>query len=227
MELIPAIDVLNNIVVKAFSGERKKYKPIISKITKSFYLNDIISSLLKEYDFKTIYIADLNALMGKNNNYKIINNAIEKFPNINFWVDYGIKSLKDFKEFENEKFKIIVGSETINNINELKIIKEIKKNKFVLSLDFKNNLFLGPNSLLKKQELWPKKVIYMFLDKVGNKNILKEFNTKMFNFNKKNHFYLAGGISNNKDINFFKNFGFKGVIIASSIHERLINYNKL
>ena len=36
MELIPAIDVLNNIVVKAVAGKRKKYKPIISEITHSF-----------------------------------------------------------------------------------------------------------------------------------------------------------------------------------------------
>ena len=52
MELIPAIDVLNNIVVKAFSGERKKYKPIKSKLTNSSNLENIIDSLLKEYKFK-------------------------------------------------------------------------------------------------------------------------------------------------------------------------------
>ncbi len=227
MELIPAIDVLNNIVVKAVAGKRKKYKPIISEITHSFYLNDIILSLLKEYNFKSIYIADLNAIMGNGDNYKIINKAIEQFPNISFWVDYGIKSLNDYKKFDDKKFKIIIGSETINSVNELKLINKKKRNEFILSLDFKDSLFLGPNNLLKKKELWPKNIIYMFLDKVGKKNILNKFDIGIFNFDKKNNFYLAGGISNNKDIDFLENLGFKGILIASAIHERLINYKKL
>jgi len=74
MELIPAIDLLNNIVVKAFSGERKKYKPIKSKLINSSNLENIIDSLLKEYKFKIIYIADLNAIMGNKNNFNIIKN---------------------------------------------------------------------------------------------------------------------------------------------------------
>ena len=67
MELIPAIDVLNSIVVKAFLGERKKYMPIKSKLINSSVLEKVISVLLKEYNFKKIYIADLNAIMGNKN----------------------------------------------------------------------------------------------------------------------------------------------------------------
>ena len=52
MELIPAIDVLNNIVVKAFSGERKKYRPIKSKLINSSNLENIIDSYLKNINLK-------------------------------------------------------------------------------------------------------------------------------------------------------------------------------
>ena len=120
MELIPAIDILNNIVVKAFAGQRKKYKPIKSKLVNSSNLEDIIVALLKEYKFKKIYIADLNAIMGKNNNFKIIKKIIKKFPKIEFWVDFGIKDFLNFKQFKDKKFKIIVGSETIKNVKEWK-----------------------------------------------------------------------------------------------------------
>ena len=137
MELIPAIDVLNNIVVKAFSGERKKYKPIKSKLINSSNLENIIDSLLKEYKFKIIYIADLNAIMGNKNNFNIIKRVIKKFPQIDFWVDYGVRTFLDFKKFENMPFKTIIGSETLKNIMELKKIYKHKKKEIILSLDFK------------------------------------------------------------------------------------------
>ena len=137
MELIPAIDLLNNIVVKAFSGERKKYKPIKSKLINSSNLENIIDSLLKEYKFKIIYVADLNAIIGNKNNFNIIKRVIKKFPQIDFWVDYGVRTFLDFKKFENMPFKTIIGSETLKNIMELKKIYKHKKKEIILSLDFK------------------------------------------------------------------------------------------
>ena len=169
MELIPAIDLLNNIVVKAFLGERKKYKPIDTQLSNSSKLENVITGLLKEYKFKIIYIADLNAIMGNKNNFKIIKKVIKKFPKIDFWVDYGVKNFLDFKKYHDNRFKIIVGSETLKSTDELKKIYKHKKREFILSLDFKNNLFLGPKNLIKNNKLWPKKTIFMILDSVGSK----------------------------------------------------------
>ena len=225
MELIPAIDVLNNIVVKAFSGERKKYRPIKSKLINSSNLENIIDSLLKEYKFKIIYIADLNAIMGNKNNFKIIKKVIRKFPKIEFWVDYGVKNFLDFKKYHDNRFKTIIGSETLKNTDELKKIYKHKKREFILSLDFKNNFFLGPKNLIKNNKLWPKKTIFMILDSVGSKKRSKLI--KLFNLDKKKDYYLAGGISNNKDIKFLEEKGFKGAILSTAIHEKNIIYKNL
>ena len=227
MELIPAIDVLNNIVVKAFSGERKKYKPIKSKLINSSNLENIINSLLKEYKFKIIYIADLNAIMGNKNNFNIIKRVSKKFPQIDFWVDYGVRTFLDFKKFENMLFKTIIGSETLKNTMELKKIYKHKKKEIILSLDFKNDFFLGPLNLIKNKKLWPKKTIFMIIDSIGAKKIPKLIKLKKFGFDLKKDYYLAGGISNNKDINFLKKNGFKGVILSTAIHERNIIYKDL
>ena len=166
MELIPAIDLLDNIVVKAFLGERKKYKPINTKLANSSRLENVIIGLLKEYKFKIIYIADLNAIMGNKNNFMIIKKVIKKFPKIDFWVDYGVKNFLDFKKYHDNRFKTIIGSETLKNTDELKKIYKHKKREFILSLDFKNNFFLGPKNLIKNYKLWPKKTIFMILDSV-------------------------------------------------------------
>ena len=202
MELIPAIDLLDNIVVKAFLGERKKYKPINTKLANSSRLENVITGLLKEYKFKIIYIADLNAIMGNKNNFKIIKKVIRIFPKIDFWVDYGVKNFLDFKKYHDNRFKTIIGSETLKNTDELKKIYKHKKKEFILSLDFKNNFFLGPKNLIKNNKLWPKKTIFMILDSVGSRKRSKLI--KLFNVDQKKDYYLAGGISNNKDIKFLE-----------------------
>ena len=225
MELIPAIDLLDNIVVKAFLGERKKYKPINTKLSNSSKLENVIIGLLKEYKFKIIYIADLNAIMGNKNNFKIIKKVIRKFPKIDFWVDYGVKNFLDFKKYHDDRFKTIIGSETLKNTDELKKIYKHKKREFILSLDFKNNFFLGPKNLIKNNKLWPKKTIFMILDSVGSKKRSKLI--KLFNLDKKKDYYLAGGISNNKDIKFLEEKGFKGAILSTAIHEKNIIYKNL
>ena len=225
MELIPAIDLLDNIVVKAFLGERKKYKPINTKLANSSRLENVITGLLKEYKFKIIYIADLNAIMGNKNNFKIIKEVIRKFPKIDFWVDYGVKNFLDFKKYHDDRFKTIIGSETLKSTDELKKIYKHKKREFILSLDFKNNFFLGPKNLIKNNKLWPKKTIFMILDSVGSKKRSKLI--KLFNLDKKKDYYLAGGISNNKDIKFLEEKGFKGAILSTAIHEKNIIYKNL
>ena len=127
MELIPAIDILNNIVVKAIAGERKKYKAIQSPIANSSKLDHIVESLLNEYDFKKMYIADLNAITGVKNNLTIIESIIAKYPYIDFWVDLGIRTFLDFKQSRNLACTLIIGSETLKSVLELK--KIIKKNE--------------------------------------------------------------------------------------------------
>ena len=226
MELIPAIDLLNNIVVKAFSGERKKYCPINSKLTNSSKLEDVIASLLNEYKFKIIYIADLNAIMGYKNNFKIIKKVVKKFPKINFWIDYGVRNFLYFKKFQDKSFKTIIGSETLESLDELKKIYKLEKN-FILSLDFKKKFFLGPRKLIKSNQFWPKKTIFMLLDSVGSKKRPNLIELKKINLDFNKDYYLAGGISNNKDLEFFKNNGFKGAILSTAIHERKIIYKNI
>lgn len=225
MELIPVIDVLNSIVVKAFAGERKKYKPIQSKILDSHNLDKVIEFILNEYDFKRIYIADLNAIMGKKDNFLIINKIIKKYPQIDFWVDYGIKTYIDSQKFNSVKCTLVIGSETLQDVLELKKIS--RKREIVLSLDYKNDIFLGPKYLISKETLWPKKIILMFLDNVGSNKGPNLDKLKKIKFDSKKEIYLAGGIRNNKDICLLKKMGIKGVLLSSAIHEKKIIYKEL
>ena len=62
MELIPALDILDNQIVHARLGLRKSYRPILSRLSDTSDPIDIIDGLLSLHPFKTFYIADINSI---------------------------------------------------------------------------------------------------------------------------------------------------------------------
>ena len=227
MELIPAIDILNNIVVHGQGGERKKYKPIKSKILTSSNLQHVIEMILKEYNFKTIYLADLNSIAKNKDNFKLIEKTLKKFPKIDFWIDFGIKSLNDFKKIGKFPFTPIIGTESIENIKEFKKILKKFNNKIVLSLDYKKNKFLGPKEITNNSNFWPTQIILMFLDKVGLNKGPNFIQIEKIIKNTGFKYYLGGGIRNNKDIFVLKSMNINGVLLSTAIHKRKIRFENL
>ena len=65
MELIPAIDLLDNIVVKAFLGQRKKYKPINSESSFQGLMKNIKKFLLTRKNKKVIGIIHLHHCLSR------------------------------------------------------------------------------------------------------------------------------------------------------------------
>ena len=58
MLIIPVIDISQGVVVQATKSDRKSYKPIKSSISDNPDPESILTSYLKLYPFKIIYIAD-------------------------------------------------------------------------------------------------------------------------------------------------------------------------
>ena len=89
MDIIPVIDILNNQVVKAIKGNRNSYKSINYKLYNSTEPRDIIYQIVNRYKPKTIYIADLSAILMHKIDKNLYKSIFEAFPKINFWVDSG------------------------------------------------------------------------------------------------------------------------------------------
>ncbi|MEW8382346.1 MAG: nickel transporter, partial [Candidatus Thiodiazotropha taylori] len=64
MKLIPVIDLMNGIVVRAIRGQRQSYLPSSTPLCQSSQPEAVISALLSLYPFDTLYIADLDAITG-------------------------------------------------------------------------------------------------------------------------------------------------------------------
>ena len=228
MVIIPVIDLSDGLVVHAKKGERDKYQAIESTLTSQTTPKAILATYFKLYPFKNVYIADLDAIQNKGDNFQLIKEITSYYPNCEFWIDAGLYPINHHQLFSaNDNIRLVIGSE--NDFSEDEFEKIISANpKLILSLDFSNSGLLKNNYLLELTDLWPKDVIILMLHRVGSNEgydqeclkIIKRLTTK-------HKLYVAGGIRNISDIVLLEKEGFKGVLLATALHNGSITRGDL
>ena len=64
-EVIPVVDLMGGLVVHARAGERDRYRPLESPLAASSEPADVVRGLLALHPFRSLYIADLDAIQGR------------------------------------------------------------------------------------------------------------------------------------------------------------------
>ncbi|WP_457611957.1 HisA/HisF family protein [Methanocaldococcus sp.] len=213
MEIVPVIDIMDGLAVSGKGGKREEYKPLKSVICQNPDPIEL-AKVYKDYGVSKIYIADLDKIMGRGDNF----NLIKKIDFINKMVDVGIKDEKDFKKAKNLG-EIIVGTETLKDISLLK--------KAIVSLDFKDGKLLNYNLDFILNNLGNKPVIILDISNVGtqrglNRELIKDIKDRI-----DNPIYVGGGIRDLKDIEFCYSIDVEGVLIGTAIHKGILDLKKL
>jgi phosphoribosylformimino-5-aminoimidazole carboxamide ribotide isomerase len=223
MEIIPVIDIMGGVAVHAKEGRREHYRPLQSVLCSTSEPEAVIRGLLGLHPFKRIYIADLDALMGKGAQNDLTIDLRRRFPEVEFWIDRGLPSGDEPPPFPAEANGCaVVGSESLSE-DSLPILSRLGPN-FILSLDFIGDRLLGAAKLLNNPELWPEKVILMSLSHVGSKagpdlDRLAWFSRK----HPQRRFTVAGGVRDEQDLRRLKSMGAAGVLLASALHSGTID----
>jgi len=220
VEIIPVIDLLGGIVVRAGGGERRQYPPLSSQITLHSDPVGVITDLLKLHDFKTIYLADLEAIFEQRPAWHLYKELQLLFPTIRFLIDAGIQQQQQADKLSEMGVIPVFGSETLS---ELALLQHYQH--AVLSLDFHKGSFLGNKVLLEQPALWPNSVIAMNIDKVGNSNgvdlvLLDRLRKLRSNV----ELIAAGGVRNQQDIMLLEQRGLSGVLVASALHDARLKF---
>jgi phosphoribosylformimino-5-aminoimidazole carboxamide ribotide isomerase len=219
MQVIPVIDLKGGVVVHAKQGRRDAYRPVHTALCPSADIFDVIGAYLELYDFRTFYIADLDALEGKGSHEELIFAAAERFPNRNFWLDRGL-SLSTSASRRPSNLKAVLGSESFRT-ETLSLLDNYTKN-FILSLDFRSTR-LGAERLFTNPEYWPNDIIIMTLERVGS-NAGPDIE-KLIAFRKTypdKNFIAAGGIRNLEDLITLQKIGIRQALVASALHSGAI-----
>ena len=225
MEIIPVIDIYQGHVVHAIEGQRQHYRPLRTSLSESNSPRNIVQAFINSYPFKTIYIADLDAIEGRTNNNQLIDELHESYQSLTFWVDQGISSTNELNSLSRRQH--VIGSET--NITPETLDEMITLTPdIILSLDFQTNIFLGNQDLLQKIDLWPERIIIMSLANIGsNKGPDYELISKLKETADERKVYVAGGVRDETDLQLLNEMGIDGVLIATALHTQNIKSDTL
>ncbi len=217
---IPVIDLKQHQAVSGKSGMRDTYKPLNTVFAPSANPVEIAQGL-KLNGADEMYIADLDLIesQGHNiNDVKMVNTII---PVI---FDGGVKNLESFEFFLEYAYKIIVPTETLESVDELrKIFEKYPKERIVVSVDTKNNELLAKNMDMTLSEfkdvlieLDPNDIILLDITGVGTEKGYNEYLLNEFE-ELKDKLIIAGGL--NKDsLGELESLGIKRVLIGTSLH---------
>jgi phosphoribosylformimino-5-aminoimidazole carboxamide ribotide isomerase len=220
MEVIPVIDLKGGAVVRARHGDRESYRPIETPLSPTSDPLDVVAGLLSVHAFRTLYIADLDAIEGAGDSRAILDRIAKTFPQLSLWVDNGCASLDTAKAFlaRAGRASLVLGSESQKDTALVAALRDDPR--VILSLDFRGDEFLGPEALLSNAGFWPARVIVMTLAKVGSgagpdferhAGIRKRAGDRAI--------YLAGGLRDRSDLAAVKASGAAGILVASALHD--------
>lgn len=188
----------------------------------------IVSSLLELYPFKQLYIADLAAIQGTGNHHEIVQRIVQHYPELEIWLDAGYQDSTSLPALDNTRIRPVLGSESLNDLTAYLAIQAQINHRGVLSLDFTQAGYQGPQTLIADSQYWPDDVIAMALPAVGS-NTGPDVATldHIREMSRNHHIFAAGGIRHLQDIATLRHMGIKGVLIASALHAGLISSSEL
>ncbi len=219
MEIIPVLDLKAGRVVHARMGERARYQPIRTPLASGSDPVDVARGLRSVFPFRTLYIADLDAIERRTNNDATLARLREAFPDVTLWVDNGLGEVRRAAHWLALSLgRLVIGSESQADAALLRAFAGDER--IALSLDFRGADFQGPPGILATPAFWPQRVIVMTLARVGSGagpdlERLAEIQT----IGAGRSVYAAGGVRDAADLADLKQRGIAGALVATSLHD--------
>ncbi|MFG1394360.1 HisA/HisF-related TIM barrel protein [Xanthobacter agilis] len=222
MQLIPVIDLKGGRVVHARRGARDTYAPLESPLCVSPAPADVAAGLLSLAPFRTLYVADIDAITGAGHNADAIAALRRAAPEVELWVDAGETTAEAVRARAMAGLGVsVAGTESLPDDARA---AAVLKAGAILSLDHDATGPLGPRALHENAALWPPRVIVMTLARVGSGEgpdlaALHAIQARRPDI----ALFAAGGVRGPDDLNALATAGTAGVLVATALHDRRIN----
>ncbi|MDQ3797134.1 MAG: HisA/HisF-related TIM barrel protein, partial [Pseudomonadota bacterium] len=217
-------------VVHARQGDRARYRPLHSKLSNSSQPQEVVNALMRLHAFRTLYIADLDAILGRGDNSPHIRSIGRDHPDLDLWIDAGLRDDRAISHWRRTgaRYHPVIGSESLSSVHCLRHPVFDPTRYVILSLDFQGDTFLGPPQLATTPSLWPQRVILMMLERVGsNQGPELERLQRFAARSPTTAWYVGGGVRGAHDLQALAAIGASGALVASALHAQVIDASTL
>ncbi|MEJ8850631.1 HisA/HisF-related TIM barrel protein [Variovorax rhizosphaerae] len=228
MNLIPVIDLMQGQVVRAVRGDRQSYRPIVSPLCGSSDPVTVASILCEHCATQQLYVADLDALLGRPAQAAVLRTLLQALPSLELWLDAGFASAHAAEALRLElgdaasRVVPVFGSESLASREALaQCFGDTRSGEEgVLSLDRRDGQRLDAAGCWDAPALWPRRVIVMTLERVGagtgpDLQTLADVRRK----SPSTFVVGAGGIRNESDLAQAREAGAGAWLVASALHD--------
>lgn len=223
MQLIPVIDLKGGCVVHARRGQRDAYRPIRSPLSPTSAPADVVGGLMALAAFRTLYIADLDAIAGTGSHDVEIAALAAAWPQVAFWVDAGeADPARVRRRASAGPGTSIVGTEAM--VDAATGAQALETGGVILSLDHDAAGPLGPAAIHGDATLWPQTVIVMTLARVGSGEgpdlaALDAVAARARAVGRAPALIAAGGVRGAADLDALARGGIAGALVATALHD--------
>ncbi|ASW02507.1 HisA/HisF-related TIM barrel protein [Paraburkholderia aromaticivorans] len=244
MQVIPVLDLLDGHVVRAVRGERTAYRPIRSSLAATSEPLHIARALLAASGARTLYIADLGAILQQGAHVETLAALRAALPGTDIWLDAGYADYASmhslFERIEEAGKRIgnidsqpvphdlatlvpVFGTESLHDIDALRAADTAGLAP-ILSLDHRAGRLLTATAFERASAWWPQRVIAMTLDQVGSYDgpDLATVERIRASAPAETAVIGAGGIRHRDDMTAATRTGASAWLVASALHDRRI-----
>jgi phosphoribosylformimino-5-aminoimidazole carboxamide ribotide isomerase len=236
MRVIPVVDLLDGCVVHAIRGDREHYQPVRSVLSDTSDPSSIAQAFRDKLGLNEIYIADLNAIQGSNqNSHKKVIADLAGRERIGIILDAGASDVDAARAWLDLGVrKIVIASETLRTWDALQdIASKIDRDRLVFSLDFRAGAILTqcPDLLTMPcmevlghlQSSGWKEIILLDLRRVGSgegadRALVAEARANFPHLD----ILVGGGIADSVELAELRRLGVAGVLMATALHRGTI-----
>ncbi len=247
--VVPVLDLMIGQVVLAEGGNRDRYLPVDTKLTRSSKPLDVAKAMFQQTGCDWVYLADIDSFSGATPAWHVYGQLLEE--GFGVWVDANWLKNDRFRELDDrmpvlDRLRVIVSSETMTDSKQFSVFDELIKMgvRPIFSLDMKGSDVIGGSIEMSKQspmdlveaafDAGARDLIVLNLSMVGTMQrdidqtqastmeLIREIVAKFPDMNVTS----GGGIATADDAQAWLDAGCDHVLAASAIHQcRLTPYD--
>jgi phosphoribosylformimino-5-aminoimidazole carboxamide ribotide isomerase len=225
VKIIPVLDVMNGVVVRAVGGRRAEYKPVVSKLTKSTDPADVLKALIDVTGSDVAYVADLDAIGQSSGPSRAVLSLIDR-TDVTLWADFGIRGESELNRIPKQShLALVLGTETLPSFDV--VAAAVRQFNVIGSIDLRNGRPFGVFENFHASDLAAEfaidgvnQLIILDLVRVGTGHTdCFDLITDVIRVAEPGRVYVGGGIRDRRDVRDYDSLGAAGVLIASALHD--------